>query len=158
MARIGDEVGAHLLDPPQWREIVERKQQEAGPGIGAGRQDRGHDGLVPTVERHALEEFGALGCAARARVADRLQHFRDAQPERDRLARTQRGCDRGGARGSALGRNAGVVSALAVAISTAAAMSAKPASAGPAAIAPSSHKAPNASAVAASTKRVRLSP
>src|SRR5262245_3760306 len=67
MARIGDEVGAHLLDPPQWREIVERKQQEAGPGVGPGRQDWGHDRFVPTVERHALEEFGALGCAARAR-------------------------------------------------------------------------------------------
>ena len=96
VAGIGNEVGAHLLDPPQWREVVERKQQEAGPGVGPARQYRGHDGFVPTVERHALEEFGALGCPARARVADRLQHLRHAQPERDRLARPQRGCNRGG--------------------------------------------------------------
>ena len=96
VAGIGDEVGAHLLDPPQWREIVERKQKKAGPGVGPARQYRGHDGFVPTVERHALEEFGALGYAARARVADRLQHLRHAQPERDRLARPQRGCNRGG--------------------------------------------------------------
>ena len=32
---------------------MERKQQEAGPGVGPARQYRGHDRFVPTVERHA---------------------------------------------------------------------------------------------------------
>ncbi len=93
MARIGHEVGAHFLDTAQRREIVEGEEHEARVETGAGY--RGRDGFVPTVERHALKEFGALRSRARARVADCLQHLGHAQPERDRLARTQRRRKRG---------------------------------------------------------------
>ena len=98
MAGIGDEIGAHLLDPPQRREIVERQQHQAGIGGHPRRRDRRDDHLVPAVERHALGELDALRGSARARAADRLQHFGHAQPERDRLARTQRRRHRGRAR------------------------------------------------------------
>ena len=36
VAGIGDEVGAHLLDPAQRREIVERHQQEIDAAFAAG--------------------------------------------------------------------------------------------------------------------------
>ncbi len=61
VAGIGDEIGAHLLDPAQRRQIVERHQQQFGLGAVALRQGHRRDeGLEPAVERHALEEFDAL--------------------------------------------------------------------------------------------------
>ena len=60
MAGIGDEVGTHLLDATQRREIVKREQHEARPGRGLRRRDRRHHRFVPAVDRHALEELRAL--------------------------------------------------------------------------------------------------
>jgi hypothetical protein len=67
---------------------VEGEEHEARVETGPGY--RGRNGFVPTVERHPLKEFGALRGRARPCVADCLQHPGYAQPERDRLARTQR--------------------------------------------------------------------
>ncbi len=86
MAGIGHEVRPHLLDPPQRREVVERQQHQIDPGGG----DRGHDRLVPAVDRHALEELDALCAAAGARAADGVEHLRHPQAARDRLAPPQR--------------------------------------------------------------------
>ncbi len=62
-----------------------------------------------------------------------------------------------GALGSSFVKDAGAASVFTLAIRAAAAIAAKPASAGAAAIVPSIHKALNATAAATSTRRVRLS-
>ena len=70
----------------------------AAPGRDGGRarrRNRRDDHLVPAVERDALGKLDALRHPARARAADRLQHFRHPQAERDRLAGTQRRRHRG---------------------------------------------------------------
>ena len=91
VAGIGDEVGAHLLDPPQRRQVVERDQHQA-----AGRWRRGdpairhHDRLVPALDRHALDELDPLRrCRSRRarRIASRTSGTRNA--ERNRLAAAQ---------------------------------------------------------------------
>ena len=63
----------------------------AGP---LGGRDRRHDGFVPAVDRHPLEELGPLHGAARPRAADRVQDFGHAQSQRDRLAAAKRRRDR----------------------------------------------------------------
>ena len=62
VARIGDEVGAHLLDAAQRREIVER-QQHRGRRQPAERRDMRRE---PAVDRHALGELHAARLASPA--------------------------------------------------------------------------------------------
>ena len=90
MAGIGDEVGAHFLDPAQRRQVVERHQHQIGPHRVGGALDRHDDGLEPAVERHALEIDDALLFALRRGAADGLDQFRHAQRKRHRLALPQR--------------------------------------------------------------------
>ena len=97
MAGIGDEVGAHFLDPAQRGEIVKRHQHQIGPlRIGAAL-DRHDDGFEPAVERHALEINDALLLALRRGAADGLDQFRHAKGKRDRLALPQGRRERTGA-------------------------------------------------------------
>ena len=91
MAGIGDEVGAHLLDPAQRAQVVEGHQQDVGAAIAAGRQPhRRHKGLEPAVDRHPLEELDALRLTPLAGAADGVDQFRHAQGNQRRLATTQR--------------------------------------------------------------------
>jgi hypothetical protein len=60
-----------------------------GGARGRRKRDRRHDGFVPAVDRHTLEEFDPLGGAARNRAADRVQNLGVAQAKRDRFAAAQ---------------------------------------------------------------------
>ncbi len=81
VAGIGDEVGAHFLDPAQRREIVKCHQHEVG-FLGARLAlDRHDDGLEPAIDRHALEIDDALLFAVRRRAADGLDQFGHPQRE-----------------------------------------------------------------------------
>ena len=76
VAGIGDEVGAHFLDPAQRRQIVEGHHQNIG--VIAGETHRRDKSLEPAVERHTLEEFDTLGFAGLAGAPDRVDQFRHA--------------------------------------------------------------------------------
>jgi len=75
VAGIGDEVGAHLLDAPQRREIVERHQRQVGPLQAGLALDRHDDRLEPAIERAALGIGDALLFAAREGAADGFDEF-----------------------------------------------------------------------------------
>ena len=96
VAGIGDEVGAHLLDAPQRREIVKSHQHQIGPVQAGLALDRHHDGLEPAVERAALGIGDALLLAARRGAADCFDQFGHAQGQRHRLALPQRRRQRAG--------------------------------------------------------------
>ena len=96
VAGIGDEVGAHLLDAPQRREIVKRQQHQVGPVQAGLALDRHDDRLEPAVERAALGIGDALLLAARRGAANGLDQFGHAQSERHRLAQPQRRRQRAG--------------------------------------------------------------
>ncbi len=97
VAGIGDEVGAHFLDPAQRREIVKGDQHEIGPRRIRLALDRHHDGLEPAIDRHALGIDDALHFVFRRGAADRFDQFGHPQRERDRLALPQRRRQRAGA-------------------------------------------------------------
>jgi len=86
VAGIGDEVGAHLLDPPQRRQIMEGQQHQVGLAQIRRAPHRHHDRLEPAIERPALGILDALLLAAGRRAADRLDQFGHAQRQRNRLA------------------------------------------------------------------------
>ena len=87
VAGIGDEVGAHLLDPPQRREIVERRSaaRPAGRRLEPAAIGVTH-GLVPAVDRHPLEKFDPL----RVRRLPARGGWRRAPPARAARARPAR--------------------------------------------------------------------
>src|SRR5208282_843110 len=86
MAGIGDEVGAHLLDAPQRREIVKGHQHQIGLAQARLALDRHHDRLEPALDRPAFGIFDALLFAARRGAADRFDQLGHPQSKRDRLA------------------------------------------------------------------------
>ena len=90
MAGIGDEVGAHFLDPAQRREIVKCHQHEVRTRGIRLALDRHDDGLEPAVERHPLEIDDALLFALRRSTADGFEQFRHPQRKRHRLALAER--------------------------------------------------------------------
>ena len=87
VARIGDEIRAHLLDPVQRREIVKHQQDRGGRRRVAERADMRHE---PAVDRHALGELDALRAAAGRDRAHRLDHLGGAQRERGGRAARER--------------------------------------------------------------------
>ncbi len=97
VAGIGDEIGAHFLDPAQRREVVKGHQHQIGLRRARLALDRHHDGLEPAVERHALGIDDALLFALRRGAADGLDQFGHPQRERNRLALPQRRRQRAGA-------------------------------------------------------------
>ena len=89
MAGVGDEIGPHLLDAPQRREIVEGHQHQIGPVQFRLTLHRLHDHFKPAIERHALGILDALLFSAGIGAADRLDQFGHAQRKRHRFALAQ---------------------------------------------------------------------
>ncbi len=90
VACIGDEIGAHLLDPAQRRQIVERHQDELA---GADRMPSVIGITIASYQRSTgtrMMNSTRSTLAARAGAADRIEDFRIAQAERERLATPQR--------------------------------------------------------------------
>ena len=85
VARIGDEVRAHLFGAVQRREIVERQQHQRPRGA-----DRMDVHLEPAVDRNALRELDAARAAGGRDLAHRLDDFRNAQRQRGRRAARER--------------------------------------------------------------------
>ena len=92
VAGVGDEIGAHLLDPAQRREVLHADENETAleSGRDAGEFDRRDAAGEPAVDRHAFEEFHPLRLVGGDRAADRLDDFRHAQRQRGRFAAPQR--------------------------------------------------------------------
>ena len=83
VARIGDEIGAHLLDALERRKVVQRHDHEVAPSRdGLGQEYRHHERLRPAVGRHAFVELDPLGRAAPRPFAYRLDDVGNAQRER----------------------------------------------------------------------------
>ncbi len=91
MAGIGDEVGAHFLDPAQRRLIVEGHQHAF---FGAAEQrrhrHRGDDQFHPAVDRHVIEIGGAPGFRGGDGFAQRGDDLGRAQRELGEFVLAQR--------------------------------------------------------------------
>ena len=91
MAGIGDEVGAHFLDPAQRRLIVERHQHAF---FGAAEQRRHRhrrdDQFHPAIDRHVIEIGGAPGFRGGDGLAQRGDDLGRAQRELGEFVLAQR--------------------------------------------------------------------
>src|SRR5262249_49815005 len=92
VAGVGDEIGAHLLDPPQRREILPADKTEATleAGRGAGQSDGRDRAREPAVDWYAFKEFHPLRLVGRDGAPDGFDDFRPPQRERGGLATPQR--------------------------------------------------------------------
>ena len=63
MADVGDEVGAHLLDPPDRGEIMDGDDHDAGAGPAAGQRDRRNERLGEARRRQPRRKLDALRLA-----------------------------------------------------------------------------------------------
>ena len=79
MTDIGDEIGAHFLDAPQRREIVQRQHDELAATCRAAERNRNDMRLPPGIDRNTLGEFNALGLVFRRRPAHRSNQIGAAQ-------------------------------------------------------------------------------
>ena len=91
VAGIGDEIGAHFLDPAQRRLVVEGHQHAFVGAAEHGRhRHRRDDQFHPAVDRHVVEIGGAPRFRARDRLAQRGDDFGRAQRELGELVLAQR--------------------------------------------------------------------
>ena len=92
VAGVGDEIGAHLLDPAERRLVVERHQHAL---LGAAEQrryrHRGDDELHPAIDRHLVEIGRPARLAGRDRLAQRGDDFGRPQCKLRQLVLAQRG-------------------------------------------------------------------
>ena len=95
VADIGDEVGAHLLDPPDRREIVDGDDHDAGAAAAAGQRDGRNERLGEARRRQPRRKLDALRLAGEDGRADRIDQLGHAKRDRGRLAAAQRRRDGG---------------------------------------------------------------
>ena len=92
MAGVGDEVGAHALDAPRFREIAHgQKRRDDLVGLGG---ERGDADLEQPLDGHALAPERGLRLARQFDVPDRIDDIGRAQRQHERFANPQRGQQR----------------------------------------------------------------
>ena len=92
VAGIGDEIGAHFLDPAQRRLVVERHQHAfVGAAEQGGHRHRRDDQFHPAIDRHVVEIGRAPRFGGRDRLAQRGDDFGRAQRELGELVRRSAG-------------------------------------------------------------------
>src|SRR5262249_57103527 len=79
VARIGHEIRAHFLDPPDRGEIVQRHKHELATAV-ARQHYRLNETFEPAV-RHADLELDPLSLPGCGRATDGVEHVWDAQCE-----------------------------------------------------------------------------
>ena len=90
VARIGDEVGAHFLDPAQRRLVLECHQNAIFAAAERSRQQqRRHDQFHPAVDRNAIHIAGALRLTGGDGFAQRRGDFGRAQREQRQFVLAQ---------------------------------------------------------------------
>ena len=84
MAGIGDEIGAHLLDPAQWREVVKRDQHDPRGWPLAGALGDAIGATIASCQRSiGTRSKNSTRCGAPLAIAraDGVEDLRDAQGE-----------------------------------------------------------------------------